>query len=172
MGRGNRKTNEAKTNANVATRQKKEPNPLRPRWLAAFEKSVGRKKTEEQLRSEGIENVPVDKLLDCREFERELDPNPMSYHDDLVESIRKHGVADPVIITYNPTTRVAHINEGNHRVLIAHKLGIEKIPTRVYASKTALPPNSGSDICLGGLYVSQDIDDTKEILLASELFEN
>ena len=175
MGRGNRtiKGNPKEANKASAPRSvKTEPNPHRSRWLEAFNKSVDRNKTEEQLRAEGVENVPVDKLLDFREFERELNPNPETYHSDLVESIREHGVADPIIITYNPETRVAYIGEGNHRVKIAHMLGIENIPARVYVSKTARSPSLGHDISLGGLYVSREVDSDKEIVLASELFDN
>lgn len=170
MGRGSR--NELGTGPGSSRRVKKTPvNPQRERWLEVFRDSEKRGAEREANglgeNIQGVEMMTTDSLLELREYERDLYLEPESYHSDLYESIRENGVGDAVVILYNPETRVAYVGEGNHRILIAHKLGIKEIPARVNVSYS--DPNTEDASCLGGLYISGELDTSKELITPTEL---
>jgi hypothetical protein len=71
-----------------------------------------------------IEFVPTSVLLGIREFERPI-------KEKLKFELIENGMKDPIMLMYNAPTRRVYVGEGNHRIVIAKKLGIEALPTRV-----------------------------------------
>ena len=67
--------------------------------------------------------IPTDILDHYREHNRD-------YDDKLEGVIREQGIREPVHISTNGTHAI--LNEGNHRLDIAQKLGIPEIPARVF----------------------------------------
>jgi hypothetical protein len=87
---------------------------------------------------EFVEMVPVDILMQMREYDRsvmELTTRSEGYLANLKEDILKNGVNEPVLICYEPITGLAFIGEGNHRVMLAHELGIKELPAYAIRSE-------------------------------------
>ena len=85
---------------------------------------------------EKVEFVPVKILKLYKEFDRDI-----SYR--LMENIIRFGLKDPIMIIYYQHYRIAYIGEGNHRLAIAEKLGLEVLPVRVIRSTSTYIPVKG-----------------------------
>lgn len=80
-------------------------------------------------------NFPVKSVLPYREYDRDMKngyTGKMSQNEytNLMKDISKHGVKEPGIldISVNGADYQIQLGEGNHRLRIAEKLGIEKFP--------------------------------------------
>ena len=51
--------------------------------------------------------------------------------DKLTEDIRVNGIKDPLIVQYDPETGNLALDEGNHRLAAAQRLGMQVIPVRM-----------------------------------------
>jgi hypothetical protein len=83
-----------------------------------------------------VEHVSVSSLLPYRELDREIHPrfaHDYGYLDELTEKIRAEGFdpKKPVQVWYDPFRHTATVADGNHRLAVARRLGIEKVPTTV-----------------------------------------
>jgi hypothetical protein len=80
-----------------------------------------------------IEFVPTKVLLELREFIRSPYGSRYDYVEKgpLVYQLMNNGMQEPIMLMYNQPTRTVFVGEGNHRIAIAKKLGIESLPTRV-----------------------------------------
>ena len=85
---------------------------------------------------ESVSMLPVSQLIKYREFDRSKEGFP-GYSDrkisDISEELRKGGVEairEPLVMTYNPELRWAHLNEGNHRLAAAIEAGVTHLPVR------------------------------------------
>lgn len=67
--------------------------------------------------------IPTDIVNHYREHDRD-------YDDRLEQVIREQGIRQPVHISTDGTHAI--LNEGNHRLDIAQKLGIPEIPARIF----------------------------------------
>lgn len=80
------------------------------------------------------EQVLVSDLLPFREVDREVVPKfrgDTGYLDELTEQIKANGFTEPVILDYDPARGLALLGEGNHRLAVAQRLGLDSIPVRV-----------------------------------------
>ena len=80
------------------------------------------------------ELVRVNDLVPFREIDREVTPKYRgddAYLDELTDTIRREGFMEPVILDYDPEHGLALLGEGNHRLAVAQRLGLDNIPTRV-----------------------------------------
>lgn len=69
--------------------------------------------------------VPTSTLYRYREYDRPVAPG-------LADDVRRHGIKDPLILTYSQSTGEAMLGEGNHRLAVARSLGISHLPARVW----------------------------------------
>jgi len=79
-----------------------------------------------------IEFVHVSMLMKLREFVRPI-------KEYLLDDIVENGLKEPIMLVYNAPTRRVYVGEGNHRIVIAKKLGIETLPTRVIRTERKPP---------------------------------
>ena len=87
-----------------------------------------------------VENVSVKNLLRYREIDRESHPRygrDFEYLDELTETIRKEGIKDPLEVWYSPGMHAATIADGNHRLAVARRLGMETVPTTVKVPRSS-----------------------------------
>ncbi|MGM0409257.1 MAG: ParB N-terminal domain-containing protein [Bacillota bacterium] len=83
-----------------------------------------------------VEMISVDWLDKFKEFRRnQKGLSTAENAEQLVKSISEEGIKEPIIIDYNAKSQKAHIAEGNNRLMIAQKIGAEKVPVRVMNSK-------------------------------------
>jgi hypothetical protein len=80
---------------------------------------------------DGVFDVPVDFMWKYREFDRCGEDNiwGSKYIDELSEDIEKNGIKNPITLQIDGNKGL--IVEGNHRLCIAIKLGIETIPVKI-----------------------------------------
>ena len=97
------------------------------------------------------ELVPTTELVKMREYDRETDPNPWRkdphYLDTLETSIKEHGILESVILDYSMQSGKMSIAEGNHRLAVALRLGIEFIPCRVVVTERGDKERHGKSNC-------------------------
>lgn len=87
-----------------------------------------------------ILNVPVQDLHNVREYDREMidgftGKNTTEEMAEMEADIKKNGITSPGVVTLRRDkngTVTAIMGEGNHRLSIAKKLGIETMPVRIY----------------------------------------
>ena len=60
--------------------------------------------------------------------------------DTLAEDIAKNGMREPIQLTYSAKDKAIRLDEGNHRVAAARKLGLEDVPVRVVRVERSLDP--------------------------------
>lgn len=68
--------------------------------------------------------VPTASAARFREYDRT--PSP-----ELVDSIRQHGIREPLIMIYGQQSGKLQLGEGNHRLAAAQQLGLSHVPVRV-----------------------------------------
>ncbi|MEY2669083.1 MAG: hypothetical protein RJA59_1721 [Pseudomonadota bacterium] len=83
-----------------------------------------------------VEYVRVESLLPFRQQDREVHPryaHDTGYLDNLTEKIGAEGFdpMQPVVVHYDPFHHAAMVADGNHRIAVARRLGLETIPTTV-----------------------------------------
>lgn len=91
------------------------------------------------------ELVSVEDLTPFRELDREVTPKfrgDSAHLDELTEDIRVNGFREPVIINYDPQNGLALLGEGNHRLAVAKRLGLDGIPVRVVKTNLAGDPKA------------------------------
>jgi hypothetical protein len=71
-----------------------------------------------------VEYVSVAVLSEFREFIRPI-------KDWLKDDMLVNGLKEPIMLIYNQNTRKVYVGEGNHRIAIARRVGIELLPVRV-----------------------------------------
>jgi predicted ABC-type ATPase len=65
-----------------------------------------------------------------RDFEKDA-PVIRKMTDDLTEDIRSNGVKEALMVNYNPQTGDVNLEEGNHRLIAARRLGMTHVPVRM-----------------------------------------
>lgn len=91
------------------------------------------------------ELVPTRVLDDLMEIDREVTPKfkgDFAHLDELTEDIRVNGFREPVILDYDPVNGLALLGEGNHRLAVAKRLGLEGVPTRVVKTNLSKDPKA------------------------------
>lgn len=93
-----------------------------------------------------VEILSAATLRPFREFDREARPN-RSDMDAFEADILAHGIIEPVLLGYNPETRVALLIEGNHRLAIAlrHNLPVPTLVVRRYFRNGVTVPGIDPD---------------------------
>lgn len=82
------------------------------------------------------ELVPVSLLDTFKEHDRlKKTWKPDGYMEELASDILHNGIKDPLIASYNPETQQILLIEGNHRLAVAKKHGIEYLPLRIVRSR-------------------------------------
>jgi len=78
-----------------------------------------------------------DKLVNIEQLDHgEHNPRCVAPKDELVDSIARHGIQQPLIVWYDETKEVYHVTDGWQRYQAATQLGWEKLP--VVTHDTAL----------------------------------
>lgn len=77
-----------------------------------------------------IQYVSIGRLFPFLEYNRESDLETPGYKN-LLEDIKANGIKEPLIIGYSLGNGKAVLVEGNHRLLIAKKLGMNSVPVTV-----------------------------------------
>lgn len=90
---------------------------------------------KEFLFLKGITMLPIDYVLFYKEFDREFKDriNSKEYITNLYNDIKQHGLKQPLILQVGRYNGVDYglLIEGNHRLFIAKKLGIDEVPVKV-----------------------------------------
>ena len=91
------------------------------------------RKTEEAIshhhNADRIEFVDVELLDKIKEFDRRVQRVKSDEQiDELKQAIINNGITDPVMIDFSPEDGTIKLGEGNHRLMIAKELGLDKIP--------------------------------------------
>ncbi len=82
------------------------------------------------------ELVRVSFMDTFKEFDRlKKTWKPDGYLQELANDIKKNGIKDPLIASYNPTNQEILLIEGNHRLAVAKMLGITHLPLRIVRSR-------------------------------------
>ncbi len=95
------------------------------------------------------EHVRVSTLVPIRGEDREHHPrgaHDYAYLDELTEKIRREGFDEerPVTVHYDPFYHAAYVADGNHRLAVARRLGMETIPTTIQIQQKKWPKFRGS----------------------------
>lgn len=80
------------------------------------------------------ELVRVNDILPFREIDREVTPKfrgDFAHLDELTADIKANGFKDPIILDYDPQHGLGLLGEGNHRLAVAQRLGLDNVPMRV-----------------------------------------
>lgn len=80
---------------------------------------------------EFIDTELMDKMKEYDRLERPLTSNI----DELGADIIKNGFKEPLILDFNPYNGQLKIAEGNHRLAVAKKFGIKKVPVIAMRSR-------------------------------------
>lgn len=85
-----------------------------------------------------IEYVDTNFADKFKEYDREDDYRNPNHHylDDLTTHIKQYGIEEPIIMGFNPKTGYTRIIEGNHRLAVAKRLGLDKVPVRMLRRET------------------------------------
>lgn len=51
--------------------------------------------------------------------------------EEVLDSIRREGIREPLVVTFNPKTGKMYLGDGNHRLEAAERLGMPWVPVRV-----------------------------------------
>ena len=80
-----------------------------------------------------IYDIPLELIWEYREFDRCDDEQDNikgnDYINRLTDDIKANGIKEPIILQIY--SGLALVDEGNHRLCIARKLGLEKVPVKV-----------------------------------------
>lgn len=77
-----------------------------------------------------VEEIPLNIAMQMLDIERGKEDYERENIENLVENVSQNGLLEPVIIEFNINDNTAYIGEGNHRVQVAKKMGMEWIPAR------------------------------------------
>ena len=95
-----------------------------------------------------VENVRVSSLIPIRQIDRETHPRgrDFGYLDELTEKIRAEGFdpTKPVVVEYDPFRHSAYVGDGNHRLAVAQRLGMETVPTTISVQQRRQAKQRGS----------------------------
>jgi len=78
-----------------------------------------------------VELVPIEELDKFKDIDRSITPKSSDQFSKLEKSIKEEGIKEPLILTYSKSQKAAYLGEGNTRLAVAQKLGIEALPVRV-----------------------------------------
>lgn len=67
---------------------------------------------------------------EMRDFELDA-PTIMEKLDELTEDIRTNGIKEALVVQYDPDTGTLALDEGNHRLAAAQRLGMQVVPVRM-----------------------------------------
>lgn len=102
-----------------------------------------------------IEPVSLKTLLGLRTHDREAlyRNGDYAYLDELTEKIRSEGYdpRHPVTLRYDPYWDSAYLWDGNHRVAVAKRLGLESLPTQMIMAQRRFPKSEGRRLGRGQL---------------------
>jgi hypothetical protein len=116
-------------------RAKLEPSALTQEVKLKSQEAISKLGNVETNTGSQIEWVKLSKLKKYREYDR-LDPSsPVTKYsketiEELKKSIKENGFTDPLILSYNPDTGKAILDEGNHRLIAAEQLGLDSVPVK------------------------------------------
>jgi hypothetical protein len=85
-----------------------------------------------------VELVPIEVIKQYMEYPNRNIPS------ELIESIRKNGIMEPLTITYYKMHKTALLTEGNHRVIAAERAGYKSVPVRVIRYERAWTDSMGN----------------------------
>lgn len=80
------------------------------------------------------EEVSTSWLKQLAEHDRRAAPHPMrdpGYLDTLKADIAERGIEEPLMVTVDPKSGLALLDEGNHRLAAALELGMDRVPVRI-----------------------------------------
>lgn len=98
-----------------------------------------------------------------RSFEKDA-PIIRKMTDDLTEDIRANGIKEALMVNYNPQTGDVNLEEGNHRLIAARRLGMTHVPVRMNRTTVERENISGPRKQIGGMkkhherYEHMDLD--------------
>jgi hypothetical protein len=78
----------------------------------------------------GVGEVNLTDLMPHREVVRGKGSD-FSDIGELKESIQKEGINEPLVFTYDPMSGKGLLSDGNHRIVAASELGLQKVPVRL-----------------------------------------
>ncbi|HIF65229.1 MAG TPA: KTSC domain-containing protein, partial [Acidimicrobiia bacterium] len=98
-----------------------------------------------------------------RSFEKDA-PIIRKMTDDLTDDIRANGIKEALMVNYNPQTGDVNLEEGNHRLIAARRLGMTHVPVRMNRTTVERENISGPRKQIGGMkkhherYEHMDLD--------------
>jgi predicted ABC-type ATPase len=98
-----------------------------------------------------------------RDFEQDA-PIIRKMTDDLTEDIRSNGLKEALMVNYNPQTGDVNLEEGNHRLIAARRLGMTHVPVRMNRTTEEREDIRGPRKQIGGMkkhherYEHMDLD--------------
>lgn len=102
-------------------------------YYGSSRNSVSNSKSQNNKNYDGSFNIPLDFIWEYREFDRcddkEDNIKGNEYINRLMDDISKNGIKEP--ITLQMYNGFALVDEGNHRLCIARKLGLKTIPVKI-----------------------------------------
>jgi hypothetical protein len=91
--------------------------------------------------------VPISTLKKYREYNRNLPSEALGDSaeniDKLTESIKLHGITEPLQLTHKDGRGV--LNEGNHRIIAAERAGLTHVPVVVW-NRGYVPGHKGASL--------------------------
>ncbi|MED5330613.1 MAG: ParB N-terminal domain-containing protein, partial [Planctomycetota bacterium] len=80
--------------------------------------------------SNGWDNEAATRAGEMRDYELNA-PIIMEKLDELTKDIRANGIKHPLVVQYDPETGTLALDEGNHRLAAAQRLGMKVVPVRM-----------------------------------------
>lgn len=78
--------------------------------------------------SNKVEQIPVEALSAVKRGNR-LGKTDI---EELMADIKKNGIREPLQLTYSQSDRTVVLDEGNHRLEAARRLGLKEVPVTVF----------------------------------------
>jgi hypothetical protein len=91
--------------------------------------------------SQYVEWVPIQHVLPYAEWKRnpahgaEGEAAQTAYWNTLKDHMAEHGFKNPIVLDVHKDDSTGHISEGNHRLAVAHELGMTHVPLTVWPSR-------------------------------------
>ncbi len=86
--------------------------------------------------SNGWDEDAATRAGEMRSYELEA-PIIMGKLDELTEDIRANGIKHSLVVQYDPETGTLALDEGNHRLAAAQRLGMQVVPVRMIRQPSA-----------------------------------
>jgi len=86
--------------------------------------------------SNGWDEDAATRAGEMRSYELDA-PIIMGKLDELTEDIRANGIKHPLVVQYDPETGTLALDEGNHRLAAAQRLGMKVLPVRMLRQPSA-----------------------------------